>query len=154
MKVAQFNVKATATQSARWKQAAEAEGFASVGAWLSRAADAYLQVRARAGLPVPLAWHRGHFRVELLSGEATVKGYLSPPFGTFYGTPAGQPRYQGKHRYTLVYLPSKRILATVGTYAHCRTLASELARLWFREAGKEPSGNPVPLLQRLQREDV
>ncbi len=146
MKVAQFNVRATATQSARWKQAAEAEGFASVGAWLSRAADAYLQVRARAGLPVPLAWHRGHFRVNLEAGETTVKGYVSPPFGTFYGTPAGQPRYQGLHRYTLVYLPSRRILATVQTYAQCRTLASELARLWFRGDGSEPSGNPGPVL--------
>ena len=108
MKTAQFNVKADARQSARWKQAAEAEGFASVGAWLSRAADAYLQVRAKAGLPVPLAWHRGHFRVNLEGGETTVPGDTSPCHsGPTTGTPEGQPSFRGKHRYTLVYLPSQ-----------------------------------------------
>ncbi|HEX6903350.1 MAG TPA: hypothetical protein VF789_26775 [Thermoanaerobaculia bacterium] len=146
MKTASFTVRASERQSARWKQAAEAEGFASVGAWLAGAADAYLKVRARAGMPVPLAWHRGLFRAILEGGETTVRGYVSPPFGAYYGTPAGQPSYRGKHRYTLVYLPSKRVLATVETYVQCKVLASELARIWFREDGSEPSGNPGPVL--------
>ncbi len=59
MKVASFNVHADARQSARWKQAAEGEGFPSVGAWLAGAADAYLKAWARAGMPIPLAWRRG-----------------------------------------------------------------------------------------------
>ncbi len=146
MKTATFTVHATAAQSARWKQASEGEGFPSVGAWLAGAADAYLKVRARAGLPVPLAWRRGHFRADLEEGETTVRGYVSLPFGAYYGTPAGQPSFRGKHRYTLVYLPSRRILATVETYAQCKALASELARLWFRGDGSEPSGNPGPVL--------
>jgi hypothetical protein len=95
---------------------------------------------------VPLAWRKGHFRVDLDHGEATVSGKLSPPFGTFYGTPAGQPSYYGRHRYTLVYLPTKRILATVERWAHCKALASELARLWVRGDGSEPSGDPSRIL--------
>jgi hypothetical protein len=147
MKVATFTVHATAQQSARWKQAAEGEGFPSVGGWLAAAADAYLKIRARAGLPVPLAWRKGLFRVELESGETTVRGYVSPPFGVFYGTPAGVPSYQGRHRYTLVYLPSRRVLATLGTYRQAQALAGELARLWYRGDGAEPSGNAAPILQ-------
>src|SRR5215208_7053331 len=59
MRVASFTVHGTAEQSARWKRAAEAEGFASVGAWAAPALDAYLKARARAGRPLPLYWRRG-----------------------------------------------------------------------------------------------
>lgn len=147
MKTATFTVHATAAQSARWKQAAEGEGFPSVGAWLAGAADAYLKVRARAGLPVPLAWRRGHFQVELEGGELVrVYGHLSPPFGSYCGTADGPSSYSGRHRHTLVYIPSRRILATVRTYAQAKALASELARLWVRGGGSEPAGNPAPLI--------
>jgi len=61
LRVASFTVHATVEQSARWKRAAEAEGHRSAGTWLAAAADAYLKARARAGAPVPLAWHRGSF---------------------------------------------------------------------------------------------
>ncbi len=47
MKVATFTVRATMQQSIRWKQAAEAEGCASVGSWAALALDAYLKARAR-----------------------------------------------------------------------------------------------------------
>jgi hypothetical protein len=155
VKVATFTVRADARQSTRWKQAAEAEGFPSVGAWLAGAADAYLKVRARAGLPVPLAWRKGHFRVELEDGETvTVKGRVSPPFGAYYGTSADLPSYFGRHRFTLVYIPARRVLATVRTFAQCRSLAEELARTWVRWGGNEPAEDPAPLLQRCQREDV
>jgi len=147
MKVATFTAHATAEQSRHWKIAAEGEGFPSAGAWLAAAADAYLKVRARAGLPVPLVWRRGRFPVELEGGEAFVKGYVSRPFGAFYGTPAGMTLYTGGHNFTLVYLPSKRILATVRTYAQAQALAAELARLWYRGDG-EPAGDPRPLLAR------
>ena len=147
MKVASFTVHANAQQSARWKQAAEGEGFPSVGAWLAGAADAYLKTRARAGLPIPLAWRKGVFRAELEDGETVVRGHVSPPFGVFYGTPAAIPSYLGRHRYTLVYLPSRRVLATLKAYRQAQALASELARLWYRGDGAEPSGNPAPVLQ-------
>jgi hypothetical protein len=141
VKTASFTVHATALQSARWKQAAEGEGFPSVGAWLAGAADAYLKVRARAGLPVPLAWRKGVFRVILEDGEtATVRGHVSPPFGTFAGTPAELARYPGRKQFTLVYIPTRRVLATLRSFAHCKALAGELARLWYRGDGTEPSG--------------
>jgi hypothetical protein len=145
MKVASFTVHATAQQSARWKQAAEGEGFPSVGAWLAGAADAYLKIRARAGLPVPLAWRKGVFRVEMEGGAFTVKGHVSPPFAVFAGTPAELARYPGRKRFTLVYVPQRRVLATLASFAHCKALASELARLWYRGEGAEPSGT-VPAL--------
>ena len=148
MKTATFTVHATALQSARWKQAAEGEGFPSVGSWLAAAADAYLKVRARAGLPVPLAWRRGHFRVDLDSGETVmVKGHVSPPFGAYPGTGAAPAEYIGPHRYTLVYVPSRRVLATLQSFAQCKALAAELARLWYRGDGAEPAGNSAPVLQ-------
>jgi hypothetical protein len=147
VKVATFTVHATAQQSARWKQAAEGEGFPSVGAWLAGAADAYLKVRARAGIPVPLAWRKGLFRIRLEDGELVlVKGHVSPPFGVFAGTPAELARYPGRKRFTLVYTPSVRVLGTLASFAHCKALASELARLWYRGDGAEPSGNPAPVL--------
>ena len=149
MKVASYTVHADARQCARWKQAAEAEGFPSVGAWLAGAADAYLKVRARAGMPLPLAWRKGRFRVELQDGPREVSGHVSPPFGQFYGTPAGIPAYSGAHRHTLVYVPSGRILATVSTFRECKALAAELARLWVRGDGSEPSGNSAQALSHL-----
>ena len=147
LKVANFTVHASALQSARWKQAAEAEGFPSTGGWLAAAADAYLKVRARAGLPVPLAWRKGLFRIRLEGGEMVlVKGHVSPPFGVFAGTPAELARYPGRKRFTLVYTPSTRVLGTLASFAHCKALASELARLWYRGESGEPSGNAAPVL--------
>ena len=105
--VATFTVHADARQSARWKQAVEGEGFPSVGSWLAGAADAYLKARARAGMPIPLAWRKGRFKVELQDSELVeVRGHLSPPFGSFCGTADGPSSYTGRHRHALVYVPS------------------------------------------------
>ncbi|MFY9823994.1 MAG: hypothetical protein WAM82_21630, partial [Thermoanaerobaculia bacterium] len=82
MKIATFSVRASMPQSIAWKRAAESEGFASCGAWLARAADAYLRVRARVGLPLPLAWRLGRFLVRLEDGaEPEVRGWIARPFG-------------------------------------------------------------------------
>jgi hypothetical protein len=155
LKVASFTVHATAEQSVRWKRAAEAEGFASAGAWLAGAADAYLKVRARAGLPVPLSWRRfGRYRVVLMDGrEVRLPGRVSPPFGIFRGTAEGAGR-PGCGRHTLVYLPSGRIVATLGTERDCKALAAELARVWVRWDGQggEPSRDAGPILERHQWE--
>jgi len=155
MKTATFTVRADARQSARWKQAAEAEGFPSTGGWLAAAADAYLKVRARAGLPVPLSWRVGAFKAILAIGETvTVRGKMAPPFAYYEGTEQGPSEGRGGRRFTLVYLPTARTLATL-RYAHdCQALGAELARAWVRLGGNEPSEDPAPLLQRFKREDV
>ncbi len=132
MKVASFTVGATAEQSRRWKMAAEADGHRAVGSWLAVAADLYLKVRARAGNPIPLAWHRGRVRVLLEGGEAALDGMVSPPFGTFCGTAQG-PKQDGAQRFTLVHLPSARIVATLRSARQARALAAELAPVWLRD---------------------
>ena len=139
MNVAHFNVRATLHQSTRWKQAAEGEGFASAGVWLAYAADAYLKARARAGRPLPLAWHRGVFRVVLEGSEVPLSGFVSPPFGIFRGTAEG-PLYRSCKRHTLVHVPSRRIIATLRTYRQCQALASELAPTFARD---EQAGSPI-----------
>jgi hypothetical protein len=96
-------------------------------------------------MPIPLAWRKGRFRVELQDGTAELPGFVSLPFGAFRGTSSGRG-VQACHRYTLVYIPSGRILATVRTFAQCKGIAAELARLWVRGDGSEPSGNPAHVL--------
>lgn len=132
MKTASFTVRATMPQSIRWKQAADGEGFASVGSWAGRALDAYLEARTRAGRPIPLAWHRGTVRVVLDGQEVPLKGWLSPPFGIFCGTVNG-PGVRGSHLQTLVHLPAGRIVATLRSHRQCRALAAELAPIFARD---------------------
>jgi hypothetical protein len=79
VKVAQFNVRGSEEQAHRWQRAASADGFRSAGAWLAWAADCFLKTRARAALPVPLAWSLGSFLVVLDGVERVVRGWLSPP---------------------------------------------------------------------------
>ncbi|MEA2559528.1 MAG: hypothetical protein QOH06_1032 [Acidobacteriota bacterium] len=130
MKVAAFTVRATMPQSIRWKQAAEGEGFASVGSWAGRALDAYLEARTRAGRPIPLAWHRGSFRVALDGHAVPVRGMVSHPFGAFRGTAEGPGTCQ---RFTLVHIPARRVIATLRTILQCKALASELAPIFARD---------------------
>ena len=149
LKVASFTVRATQAQSERWKRAAEGEGYASAGAWLADAADAYLRARVRAGRPIPLAWRKGRVSVLLEAGqEATLPGFLSPPFGAFRGDAAG-PK-PGHHFYSLVLLNDRRIIATLRTYAQVRALAAELAPTLLR--GELP--DPAPVVERHRRESL
>jgi hypothetical protein len=151
MKVASFTVHATAEQSVRWKRAAEAEGHRSAGTWLAAAADVYLKVRTKAGLPLPLAWRLGLFAVHLEGGElVTINGKMSPPFGAFSGTANGPASYPGSRRHSLVHLPDARIIATLRSYRQCQALASELAPVLLR--GGLP--NPAPIVERHVRESV
>lgn len=154
MKTASFTVRATVAQSARWKQAADSEGL-TVGSWLAGAVDAYLKVRARAGLPLPLAWGKGRFRVRLEGGqEPEVNGWTARPFGIYHGSETRLVPHGSTHVYTLVYLPTCKPVATFRTVAHCKALASELARLWVRWGGSEPAEDPAPVLHRFQREEA
>jgi hypothetical protein len=146
LKVATYTVHADAQQSVRWNRAAEGEGFKSTGTWLARAADAYLRVRAKAGQPLPLAWHQGAFSVQLMDGrELQVHGMVSPPFGTFQGTSHGPDRNKLR---TLVHLPSGRIIATLRSSRQCRALASEIAPSLLR--GELP--DLLPLVERHVRD--
>jgi hypothetical protein len=146
LKVAHFTVHATAEQSRRWKMAATAEGHVSAGSWLAAAADAYLKVRARAGHPLPLSWRRGPVRVLLDAGEATLKGFVSPPFGAFRGSSDGPDQYSD--HYTLTHLPTLRIIATLRSYKQCKALASELAPVLLR--GELP--DPAAVVERHARD--
>ena len=139
MKVATFTVRATMPQSVTWKRAADSEGFASCEAWLARAANAYLKLRAKAGLPLP--WHLGRFPVRLEDGtEPEIRGWIARPFGHFSGTDTG-PKSSGCHLHTLVYLPGRRIVATFRYARQCRSLAAELAGVGHEAAGRrETSG--------------
>ncbi len=154
MTVSAFTVKATERQSARWKRAADSEGHRSVGTWIAEALDRHLDALQRAGRPIPLGWRRSAtFAARFVTGETvTVRGSISLPFGYYRGTDALADRYNDF--YTLVYIPSGRIIATLRSAAQCKTLAADLARLWVRGDGSEPAEDPGPLLQRFQREDV
>src|SRR3954464_5660988 len=139
-------------QSIAWKRAAGAEGFASVGAWAGNALDAYLRLRVKAGIPLPLAWHLGRFSVRLEDGaEPEVRGWIARPFGIFRGNEAG-PGYHGCHTYTLAYLPARRIVASFRYARHCRALAAELAGVWARSGGEDGDIRAGPLIDRHQRE--
>ena len=146
MKVATYTVHADQGQALRWNRCAQAEGFRSTGAWLARAADAYLRVRAKAGLPVPLAWSKGVFSVQLMDGqEIRVTGMVSPPFAYFRGTSHGTDRNKGR---SLVHLASGRIIATLRRSAQARALASDLAPALLR--GELP--DPAPIVERHHRD--
>jgi hypothetical protein len=152
VKLASFTVRASMPQSIAWKRASEAEGFPSVGGWLSRAADAYLRLRAKAGLPLPLAWRRGRFRVTLEDGtEPEVRGWMAPPFAYFHGTPDGPIPWGCTKHYSLVYLPRGRLVATFRYAKECRMLGAELATVYARSDG-EGDTRAGPMAERHERE--
>lgn len=154
LKTASFTVRATMAQSIAWKRHAEAEGAASVGSWIATSLDRYLDALKRAGKPLPLAFHRASFPVTLGDGvRHTVRGYLSPPFGIYRGTPEA-PNRHAWHLYCLVYVPGDRILATLRSFVAAKGLASELSRLWVRWGGNEPAEDPGPVVERFRREDA
>jgi hypothetical protein len=153
VKVATFSVRASLPQSVRWKLAAESEGFASCGAWLARAADAYLRLRAKAGMPLPLAWRHGTVRVRLDDGrEPELRGFVSPPFGIFHGSGGGPIQQGSTHCQTLVYLPARRIVATFRYAREAKALAAELAGVWARSGGEDGDKRAGPLIERHERE--
>jgi hypothetical protein len=153
MKTASFTLRASMPQSIAWKKASDAEGFPSVGSWAANALDAYLRLRVKAGLPLPLAWHLGRFRVRLEDGtEPELRGFVSPPFGTFHGSGAGPIPQGSTHCQTLVYLPARRIVATFRYARQARALAAELAGVWARSGGEGEDIRAGPLIERHERE--
>jgi len=103
-----------------------------VDSWLAEAADAYLKARPRAGNPIPLAWHRGRFKVNLMDGSTVeIHGMTSAPFGEFEGTSHG--KRTGYMKRTLVHIPTGKVIATLRTARQCKALASELAPVYARD---------------------
>jgi len=149
VKIAAFTVRADERQSARWKQCATADGHASVGAWLETVADAYIRTRDRQGLPMPLAWHRGSFRVALADGRAvTVRGRISPPFAYYDGT---EESPDGRHKsWTLAHIPTRRVVATLRSARQVKALAAELVAALLREDRELAVG----IVNRYSRESV
>lgn len=155
MQYTSYNVRATIAQSIRWKQAADQAGHRSVGTWLAESINRYLELLATMGLPVPLVWQRGSFKVTLPSGEtSTVRGHISPPFGCYPGGQKGFNRHTWMH--TLVYVPTGRPLATLRTYAQAKQLAAELSRMWIKWDGRgdQPEEDLTAVLARHIRESM
>jgi len=126
-----YTVRATEKQALRWNRAAEGEGHRSVGTWLAEAADRHLDDVRRAGRPIPLGWRRGRYDVTLATGKLTnVLGMVSQPFAYFRGADDRQ-NYLSNY-YTLVYLSTDKIIATLRTAKQVRALASELAAALLR----------------------
>jgi len=151
VKTASFTVKGTAEQAARWNRASQAEGYASAGAWMAEAVDAYLKARTRAGRPIPLAWSRGRFAVRFQGEEVTISGFISPPFASTAGTEEGPACYRGRKRHILVFMPDARIIATLRSYRQCQALASELAPALLRGL---PPTQPEGIIERHSREST
>jgi hypothetical protein len=143
---ASFTVHASEHQSARWKQAADSEGFATVGGWLAETADTYLRELVRAGRAAPLSWYQGSFRVLItdttarpeVAHETEVRGPVGHYFGIFRGNGrgVGEP---GCFCFSLVHRPTRRIIATLPLRKSCKALAAELAalRIDWREVDPE-----------------
>jgi len=150
MKVASFHVRATTVQAERWNRASESEGYRATGQWIAAAVDAYLKVRAKAGIPLPLAWRLGRLRVRLEDGtEPEVPGWIARPFAFFHGSPDGPIPHGSTHCYSLVY--AGRIIATFRRASHCKALAAELAPVMIRG---DPLPAPGAVVERHQREAV
>ena len=144
MKVAEFIVRADSRQNVRWKRAAHGEGYPSVVAWAAMALDAYLEVRAKSGLPMRLAWTKAPFEVTLGGKLYRLSGHSSYPFASFMGTVEKPDTYRGTKNFVLVFLPTSRVLATLGSFRAVKALASQLAQVWVRYEGEgEPPGKPV-----------
>jgi hypothetical protein len=61
-----------------------------------------------------------------------MPGFVSPPFGAFRGAADG-PGLRSCKRYTLVHLPTRRVIATLYYLSQCKALASELAPVYLRD---------------------
>lgn len=148
-----YTVHASRDQAERWEMAAAAHGRMAIGPWLASTADAFLREMAKAGRPSPLAWYRERFPVITADTsvyppadfEITVPGRVSGPFGIFRGDARG-PCCEGGYRYSLIHLPSHRIIATLPYQRNCKALAAELTVLqidWHeKDAEKVVEGAP------------
>jgi hypothetical protein len=133
-----LTVRAFPPQADKWRAAAAVFGY-GVEDWLAVTADkAAREVARNRGKAKPLHWRNDLFIVSLVDrsvrpekladwrvgGEAE----LSRCFGIFRGNGDG-PGEPGCYRFSIVHLPSRRIIGTLPLRKAARVLASELAAL-------------------------
>ena len=157
MRSVTFTVRAFPDQAERWEAAARIQSGASVGEWLGKVADAYLQNVTRSGNPLPLMWHHCWFRVQMQHETwkepraIEVSGRCSGPFAVFRGSWRGlaDPPHPC---YSLVHKPTARVIATFRRRKDCLLLASELLPLQVNwdETDPEKVIRGAPDAQRVQ----
>lgn len=85
--------------------------------------------------PSPLTWKLGTFRVLIAENnrreelhEIQVRGPVSSPFGVFKGNGRG-PAPPGHSFFSLIHLPTGRLMITLSQRRQCMAMAAELAPL-------------------------
>lgn len=153
-----FTVLANREQAERWRAAADLQAWGSVSSWLARTADAYLEEIGKTGKALPLAWSGGYLRVLVQPEgkgepyEVEVKGRTYHPFGIFRGSYRGPETAGPSTRFSLVHLPTHRILVTLSRQKDCAMLAAELMplRISWDETDPEKVIQGFPAQARLQ----
>jgi hypothetical protein len=102
------------------------------------------RVDASPPAPESLTWKVGRFRVRIVQEgreelhDITVRGVASGVFGVFRGSGHG-PAPEDRHIFSLVHLPTGRIMVTLRNRRECMTMAAELLplRVPWNETGPE-----------------
>jgi hypothetical protein len=153
-----FTVLAGREQAECWRAAAHLQAWWSTSAWLARTADAYLEEIGKTGKALSLAWSGGWFQVLIYPDdrrepyEIEVKGRTYHPFGIFRGSLRGLDQAEPYKSFSLVHLPTRRILRTLSRQKDCAMLAAELMplRINWDETDPEKVVQGAPDQARLQ----
>jgi len=138
-----FTVLSNREQADRWRAAAEVQAYGSVSRWLEETADSYLREMGKAGRALPLKWSGHRFRVLIEPNgvkepyEIEARGRESGPFGVFRGSHQGLEEGP-RAGFSLVHLPTCRILATLSRQKDCMMLAAELTPLRVNWEERDP----------------
>ena len=106
----------------------------------------------------PLTWQLGTFRVLIAENdrceelhEIEVRGPVSGPFGVFRGDGRG-PAPPDRSFFSLVHLPTGRVMASLRLRRECMAMASELLplRVPWRESDPERVVEGAPDQRRVQ----
>jgi hypothetical protein len=136
----------TGREQAECWQAVAREASLSVESWLAETADSHVRELVRVGRAAPLTWFRDRFPVRItdttvrpeVAREVQVDGKVSGPFGIFRGDGrgVGEP---GCSCFSLVHLPTRRVIDSLPLRKSCMALAAELAalRVDWRETDPE-----------------
>jgi hypothetical protein len=155
-----YTVTAGREQAECWQAAAGAASL-SVESWLAETADAHVREMVRSGRAAPLSWFRDWFPVRITDTtvrpevvrEVKVDGKVSGPFGIFRGDGrgVGEP---GSSWFSLVHLPTRRVIDSLPLRKSCMALAAELAplRVDWRETDPEKVLGEAP--DRVKAQEV
>jgi uncharacterized protein (DUF1778 family) len=131
-----IEIRAFPPQADKWRAAAAVHGH-NVEGWIVSVADrAAREVARNRGKAKPLYWRWDYFIVSLMDrsvrpeklADWRVRGEVSGFFGIFRGDGKGIGK-PGCCRFSIVHLPSRRIIGTLPLRKAARVLASELAAL-------------------------